>query len=363
MQFTAYIYRALFDEEPIDQIETIREIQIEEQLDSFSTLSFIVNYFVDPEGELNTKNILEFRRVKIIQENWSTQTTIFEGVIFELVPDFEGVKVSCRDYRGFLEGKRYLATAKTYTGQTSTQILDDLLTVLNAKTSWDLYPENWTYEQDEVKSWLTKTFNKGASFFSVFKDLALEMGKSWYIHENGVIEFKNIVWEDKTEGENYIELLFNWNEISQSNIWSIPWVTRQGTIANSVIPDTGSIVDDTESIGTYIRLEDYQSLQGEELTNYLTKASKPQVIYTLEIKFNELDGEINIGDKVAIRIETGIIHLDTEGDIFITRKKSTIQGNELQTLEIDVSEIDIARNTFLKKIKDMRQEIKNLKIA
>lgn len=66
---------------------------------------------------------------------------------------------------------------------------------------------------------------------------------------------------------------------------------------------------------------------------------------------------------MAVRIETGIIHLDTDGEVFITRKKSKIRGNEVQTLEVDVSEVVIAKNTFLKKFKDTRQEIKNLKIG
>lgn len=363
MQFTAYIYRGLFETDPIDQLETIRSIEIEEQLDSFSTLSFVVDYYNDQTFWLNTRNLKEFLRVKLKKENGSNEETVFDGVIFELVPNFEGVQVSCRDYRGFLSDKRYLTADKTYTNQTSTQILDDLLAWLNAKTTSDPYPENWTYSQDEVKTWLSKDWKKGTSYFTVFKELALEMGKSWYIKEDWVIQFKTVVWEDKTDGENYIELLFNGYEMAESNIGAIPEVTRQDTMANSIIPATGSIVNNTESINNYIRLEEYQNLEGEELTNYLAKSSQPQIIYTLDIKFTELDGELNIGDKVAIRIETGIIHLDIEGEVFITKKKSQIKWNEIQTIQVDVSEIDIARNTFLKKFKEVRQEIKNLKIT
>jgi len=362
MQFTAYIYRGLFETNPIDQIEDIRDIDIEEQIDSFSTLSFIVNYYKWDDG-LNTKNLQEFLRVKIIKETWSNQETIFDGVIFELVPDFEGVKVFCRDYRWFLEAKRYLTEDKTYTSQNSTTIINDLLVWLNAKTSGDAYPETWTAITDEEKTWLNREWSKGTSYFTVFEELALEMGKNWYIHENGIIELKDIVWDDKTEGDNYVELLFNGNEIAESNIGKIPGVTRQDTMANSIIPATWSIINNTESINNYIRLEEYKSLEGNEMTNYLEKASQPQVIYTLDIRFNELDNEINIGDKVAIRIETGIIHLDIEWEVFITRKKSKISGGEVQTIDVDVSEVVIAKNTFLKKFKETRQEIKNLKIG
>ena len=163
------------------------------------------------------------------------------------------------------------------------------------------------------------------SYFTVFDELALKMGKNWYISEGGVIEFKDIVGEDKTDGENYIELLYNLNEIVECNIGKFPELTSQDTLVNSVIPETGSIENNTDSINSYIRLEEYQNLEGEELTNYLEKSSKPQKIYSLDIKFNELDGSLNIGDKVAIRIETGIIHLDTEGEVFVTRKRSQIK--------------------------------------
>ena len=77
--------------------------------------------------------------------------------------------------------------------------------------------------------------------------------------------------------------------MAESNIGAIPEVTSQDTMANSIITATGSIVNNTESIENYIRLEEYQNLEGEELTNYLEKASKPQIIYTLDIKFTELD--------------------------------------------------------------------------
>ena len=49
MLFSAYIYRGLFGDNLTDQIETIRSIEIEEKIDSFSTLSFVIDYFVDDE--------------------------------------------------------------------------------------------------------------------------------------------------------------------------------------------------------------------------------------------------------------------------------------------------------------------------
>jgi hypothetical protein len=87
MQYTAYIYRGLFEVEPIDQIEEINSIEIEEHVETFSTLSFIVNYYREADGQINTKNLKEFRRIKIVEESTS-QKTIFDAVIFELVPNF-----------------------------------------------------------------------------------------------------------------------------------------------------------------------------------------------------------------------------------------------------------------------------------
>lgn len=362
MQYTAYIYKALFDESPIDQIETIRWITIEEQLDSFSTLSFDVDYYMSNSWILNTTNLKEFRRVRIVEET-EIQKTIFEWVIFELFPNFTSIKVNCRDYRWFLESKRFLQTRKTYTAQTSDFILNDLINSLNAKTSWDLFPENWTFTTDEVKTGIDWIFAIWTSYFTIFKEIALKMWKSWYIKENGVIEFKNIVWEDKSDGENFLELVYNLEDPTENTIWDIPSATMQWTMANSIINQTGTNTDNSRAIDEYIRLEDYQSLNTTEITNYLEKSSKIQLIYTFDIKFSRLDGQINIWDKLAVRIETGLIHLDIEWALIVTRKKSTISWNEIQTLDIDVSEIDIARDTFLKKFKDVRQEIKNLKIG
>lgn len=324
MQYTAYIYRGLFDTTPIDQIELTKETNIEEQLKSFSTLSFLVSYYKDEDGNLNTQNLQEFLKIRVVGETGSNEELIFEGVIFELNPNFEGMKVNCRDYRGFLEDKRYLTEDKLYTAETSTNILGDLLAGLNAKTSADPYPENWTYIQDEEITGIDGDWKKGTSYFKIFEDMALKMGKSWYIHENGVIKFKTIVGTDKTEGEEYIELSYSATDMAENNIGEIPGVTMQSTITNSLIPEIGSVQDDTTSINQYIRLEEYQRIEGDEITNYLSKSSQPQIIYTLDIKFSELDGTLNIGDKVALRIETGIQHLDIEGEVFITSKKTKI---------------------------------------
>lgn len=362
MQFTAYIYRSLFGDQPIDQVETIRQIEIEEQLDSFSVLSFMVDYHMSDDWVINTTNIKEFRRVKIVSE-WNNSKTIFEWVIFEVIPDFIWLKVNCRDYRWFLESKRFLETDKTYSLQESNTILTDLLNSLNAKTSADTYPEQWSFSADENKTWLSPAYKIGTSYFTIFKKLALLMWKSWYIKEWWIIEFKDIVWEDKTQWDKFTELVYTINAMDENTIWNIPSAVRQGTLANSIIDATGARQNNTTSIDDYIRLEDFQNMLSGEILNFLNKSSKPQLIYTLDVKFNELDNEVNIWDKLAIRIETWIIHLDIEWDLIITRKKSTIMWNEIQTLEVDVSEIDITRDTFLKKFKDVRQEIKNLKIG
>jgi hypothetical protein len=278
------------------------------------------------------------------------------------VPNFNWVQVICRDYRGFLEAKRYLTENKNYEDKTADFIMNDLITWLNAKTTTDPYPENWDFELDEPEALWNLEFKKWNSYYSIFKRVALEFNKNFFIKENWLIQIKEIVGEDKTEGVKFTELLYNNNEIAQNNIAKIPWVVKQETIINSLITDT-TIENNSGSIEDYIRLESYDNLTGEEVTNFLSKSSKPQVIYTLDVKFWELDHPIEIWDKVAVRIESWIIHLDIEWEVFVTRKKSRIKWNRIETLEIDVSEIIISQNTFLKKFKDVRQEIKNLKIS
>lgn len=359
--YTVYIYRSLFSDEPLDQMETIKSIEIEENLENFSSAKIMVNYYNDPSFWLNTKHLREFRRLKLIEEDGVSQKTIFDGVIFSLIPTFEGIQINLRDYRWFLEDKRYLEVQKVYTSQSSTSILTDLIQNLNAKTQSDPHPESWTFIQDENVGGISRTFERGASFFSVFSEIALAMGKSWYIHENWVIEFKDVTGEDKTQGENFTELLFNGFEMAESNI-AIPEVNFQGTIENSIIPQSGSKQNNQESIEDYIRLEGYQILEGSELQNYLTKSSSPQVIYSLDVNFAQLDTPLTIGDKVAIRIQTGIIHLDIEGEVFIISKKSEIQGNEIQIIRVEVSEVVINPDSFVNKLKDIQKEIRDLKI-
>lgn len=353
--YSLKIYNGFFSETPAIKIDEIRNIEIDQFIDSFDILNIIVDYYIDQNGLLNCSGLQEFQKIRLIKTT-NLEEVVFEGFIYNISPDFKSVKIMARDFKGLLDSK-VLFTAKNYVNQNLTYILNDLLTDLNNRSSWDTTPETWSFQLDADVTGITKTFDKGISYFNIFQELWLIVNKYWTV-ENGVILFKQILGEDKTTGENFTELVYNKNAPDENNIANIK-VEWFGTLKNVVLSSTTN-ESNTQSINTYGRLEEYNDIEGDELSNYVNKMSKTQTIYNFDVNFNLLNTELKVWDKISVSVNTGVEFLDISGDLFITKRKVKIEGNEILVVNVDTSEIAIKKNLFTNTLNYLQDNVKKL---
>lgn len=354
--YTLKIYNSFFWGVAFRKIDEIRNIQIEEYLDSFDLLNLDIDYYEDLNGVLNCSWLKEFQKIQLI-ETGIQDNIIFEWFIYTLKPNFKSVKITARDFKGLLDAK-VLFTDKTYTDKTLDFILNDLITDLNSRSSGDIFPETWTHEIDSNIGWITKEFKKGISYFNIFKELWIIAEKEWTTKQ-GKILFKEILWTDKTSGDFFTELIYNKDTPDENNISDIQ-VESFWTLKNVILTSTTS-VNNSNSIENYGRLEEYNNIEGTELDNYLTKNSKPQKKYTFEIDYSKINTEVQIGDKLRVEINTWVEFLDISGDLFITKRKLQILGNSNVIISIDVSDITIKPgNNFIFTLNTLQDQVKKL---
>lgn len=353
--YTLKVYNSFFWETTAIKIDEIRDIEIEEYLDSFDILNITVDYYIDSNNLLNCSGLREFQRVKLIKTT-NIEEVVFEGFIYNISPDFKSVKITVRDFKGLLDAK-VLFSAKTYTTQTLDFILNDLITDLNGRSSGDSNPEAWSYEIDADVTGITKTFDKGISYFNLFKELWVVVNKNWTV-KNGSILFKEILGEDKTTGENFTELVYDKDAPDENNIANIK-VDRYGTLRNVILTSLTNVNDPT-SLGTYGRLEEYNDLAGDELTNQLNTSSKTQTVYNFDVNYNLVNTELKVWDKISVSVNTGVEFLDISGDLFITKRKLKILWNQNIIVNVDVSEITVKKTSFIHTLNYLQDNVKKL---
>lgn len=353
--YTLKVFNSFFWDTTVNKINEIRNIEIEQFIDSFDILNLNIDYYTDDENNLNCSGLRELQKIQLIKTGLIDQI-IFEGYIYNLRPNFKSATLQCRDFKGLLDNK-VLFDLKNYSNKSLDFILNDLLTDLNGRSSGDTNPENWTYDIDAPVTGITKEFKKGLSYFNIFKELGVIANKNWTV-EQGTILFKEILGTDKTSGESFTEFIFDKNAPDENNISDIR-VDRFGTLKNRILT---SVTDEenTTSKDEFWRLETYNDIEGDELTNELSRISKTQTAHVFDIDYSRVNTEPKLGDKIRVFIDSGIDLLDITGDLFITRRKVKLLWWENVVTNVDVSEITIKKTNFVKTLNDLQDEVKKL---
>lgn len=287
------------------------------------------------------------------------ETVLFEGVVVDPTPTTDYMDITVRDFKGLLL-KKNIHGDKNYTGSTLSGIISALLTELNTRSTSDTYPENWSSEIDVEVTGIDIEFTDGDTYHDALQKLAAQIGKYWKV-EKGVIKMKDIIGEDKTTGEKYTQLLYDYKTPDENNIANYK-VKRYSTITNSLRVE-GVNTENTVSIGIFGRLEEFSTIDVSEKTAYLERASKEQKEYILEINFKKVDTQIQLGDKLAILIDTAIDKVDFSGSLLVTRRKVKYLGTDIVYQSINISEVLIHRNEFTDNLNRYFTDVKNLKLS
>lgn len=341
MEYLIKIYEGINDVYPSIQFETFYNLNFTEDLSSFSSWTITV------------KNIEWIKKNQVIQiiEIWDTDTILFEWYIDDLTVWINDIEITFKDYKAFFQNKKVLED-KTYTSQTPKEIIDDLIWDYN--TYWD----TWTCISD-VTSTFTKELSIWDDYYSIINEICEFLQIQWII-KKWVIYVKEFIWTDRSSWTDLFEFVYNPVDITENNIIDIN--RKSSPIYNIIIwvdSDENKIIKtDTSSISTYWPIANSITIRNwslEEITQaYLDFYKTPKYYYELESEL--LSQNLNIWDKVAVRIEEAWEYFNFSWDAFIINKETKIE-NASKIINYNISTNNVKVKSFIQTMRDIDNQL------
>lgn len=229
----AKIYNSPFDNKADIIIDEIYELSLDKKISAVSKWELTIPL---------TEWIKQFQKIELCNvANWQ-DNIFFSGTIYSLNPSLNEFELSIRD-ENWLMLKKAVLSNKSYVDKTPGFILDDILTERN-----QTYSENWQVESS-VEQTISIDFKKGDNLQSVLNILYEQLQcnrtvRGWTIY------FDNIVGIDKTQWDDFVELVYNWLNHREDNIANISR-ENYGSLSNIILwqnIDWDSLQSDTDSV-------------------------------------------------------------------------------------------------------------------
>jgi hypothetical protein len=329
----AKIYNNQFSENPIAIIDEIFELQMDLNINQWNRWRLVCPYF---EWAWDSDTIwwafenfqaLPYSKINFFEIKDGKDIFLFWGFIYEPEITNVWIEFEIRDENDLMNRKLVLSD-KTYTNRTPAYILNDITSDWQTETE-----EDWKVVSS-VSETITIDFNKWDTFFSVLSELSDQLGYNWIV-KNQTIYFDEVVWEDKTSGPNFEELVYNNQDPAENNIINtrlrILWTSANMIMgSNSTTKLLLKDIDERGAIAEFISLRDWNlTTQTQQI---LDLKKWPLFNYVIEI---DNVPNINIWDKVACRIEN-TRWLDFIGDVIVNRTQlQYINAELLKTIEVE----------------------------
>lgn len=341
---------SFLEQKAFDTIENIISLEIKEDINNISYMNITINK--------DNLWLREFQRVQYIDTNMMSDEVIFDWYIDELIPDLNTINLVVKDFRQLMNKKACIQDYN-FIWKTLQEIVE---TIVN---DWNLeYSENWSVNANFSTKTIDKDLKEWDTFFDIFWELSPTFNCNWITNWTEIY-FNEIIWEDKTSGANFTEIIYNTEEPVENNLSNIK-ISKYSTISNIIIwTDWTTKVKKTNpaSINTYWPLIEYKNFRpwnlDDDTQKYLDLKSNPQFLYDIEPDINSIN--VNIWDKIRLRIENVSEYLNIEWDVIVNTKKTKLENNT-RVVEIGVSDIYVSQEDFTRKINNIKKVLNILKI-
>jgi len=235
-------------------------------------------------------------------------------------------------------------------------ILDDLIDDYSNQDN-----ENWSYSTDFNQN-ISLNIKQWDNYFYVFDELAEQTGSVWNI-KNWVIYFlKN--WVDKTQGQNFQEISYNW---LYPNTWNIANIEVIGTATRCNIvlwqdQNWNIIVNDSWYADRIYWVWKQEFRDGDlyaKTNRYLSDINRSQRVYQVEVEVNSIIADI--GDKIKLTVENTNSYFDISSDVIVL-SKVTDYNNGSKKVSYTVWELNLKIATDRNLLYWIAKSIKLLKV-
>ena len=289
-----------------------------------------------------------YNKVEFYEVEWWQDILIFSWYIYNLKLTLTWYIIELRDENDLMN-KKLVLSDKTYNSQTPLQILNDISSDWETET-W----ENWQIVSS-VSDTITIDFKKWDTFYTVLNELSQQLGYNWNI-KNQIISFNEVVWEDKSSGVNFEEIVYNGIDHSEDNITNIN-LEYYWNIANLIIwwDNTNKILlkdlDKRWAIGEYVGFYDWNLTEQTQRT--LDLKSQELFNYTFEVQLFKTN--INLWDKIFVRIENSN-WLDFYWTVIVNKVKLELT-NAVLLKNIEVETSVMKRNLLTTRLEGIERNV------
>lgn len=269
MNYVIYISDHLWN--PITQIFNVSSIDINQKLNNLSTASFSLE-----TGDKNCKYeyFKELNRIKICQIADNIEKVMFDWVVRWVSTDLNNTKITL-NCRHFLLKKKILYIDKTYTNQSISSILQDIVDHINSRDT------GFVNLVCDIDTLITRDYRKKKNFLDILKDLAWDTYE--FIFENNTLTFTNTIWSDKSSWSEIVLFEFDINSPESRTI-------------------TKAVNDrDADNIDTAVIWEDWNDESAEAISNFwrLEQGFNSWLASDLLNQRKDSTREVNIQPKVS----------------------------------------------------------------
>lgn len=336
------IFENIGDVRPKEIIEKFNRLSIQEDLTSFSSWILSINKI----DWIKKNDIIQI--IEVINNN---DVVLFDWYIEDFEVWLNDLNITIKDFKNLFQNKKILSN-KTFTNQTPKQIIDNLIWDYNLK--WD----NWNCISS-ITTTITKSYSIWDNYYDIINEICDFLQLQWIIKDNTIF-VEEFIWEDKSSWVNFFEFIYNAIDITENNIISI---NRKSTpIFNIIIwidkDWNKSIQEDLTSINNNWPLSNNINIRNGDLAtitqSFLDFYKTEKVYYELESEL--LNQELNIGDKVAVRIEEAGEYLNFEWTAFIISKESDFINNS-RFIKYNISTNNIKIKSFIQRMRKIDSEL------
>lgn len=329
----------------ITQIFNISNLKITQKLNDISSASFEL-----PTSDINSSynNFKEFNKISIFKLENNEEKLLFSWVVRNVDPTLERVKIELNNDL-FLLRKKKLYTDKNYINISIKNILTEILDEINTRK------ETWITLNCDVDELVSRTYKDWKKFLDILKDLS----NNWYEFDliNNKLTFKQTIWIDKTSWSEFVEFLFDKDNMDSNTIISAKNWYNADNISNAVSVKDGWDSENILSIDTFWRIEEHFTSWDKDVILEERKDS----IRELEITPSANNFFIaNIWDLVKVYINSWSDLLYYDWNLKIIEKEFT--SWDLNLVKIKLSTWKIKSLNILEKISEMDSKINNLEL-
>jgi len=347
MEYVLKIYSNQNSSNPFNTVENLNNISFSWDLNDFSVMKI--------DLPINVSWLSQFNKIELCTTVDDTDVVEFWWYIHTISPSNGKITLECRNYKALML-KKIILSDKDFSWATLSVAINSILLEWKNETN-----EDWFFSTSFTGTF-TKKFSEWDKLFDILDEIADLTSCVRNVVWNTII-FDEIIWTDRSilANPNFFELIFNGEDLTENNIDTISTSTYW-TLSNMVIGKDNTwkvMLKDTTSITEFWVFSEYKSFRewnlAEQTQKFLDTKKNEQKIFSIKARKN-IGNELNMWDKIHLRVENLNEYMNIETDVFILKKEVSIE-NGTKIINLTVSEIYATIDTLTGKLNRIQKDI------